>query len=233
MPTAQADSTNADYVVLSSSTPARSGHLFLGWCPVQPTNVNGVDVCAAPVYRPGDNYDIDHTASTSETLYALWHTGTTKTYIQDITAETCPAQTTIVFDSRDEEPYAIQKLEDGYCWMLDNLRLDLTNSSVQGNLTVDTTNASNATLNYLKNGGGTTSDKYATAGVANWDTANSFSAPLISTTYKDTTGTGGYANGKYGVYYNYCAVSAGSYCFGDGESYGSPSGDVTEDICPK
>jgi hypothetical protein len=47
--------------------------------------------------------------------------------------------------------------------------------------------------------------------------------------------------GKIGVYYNYCAASAGSYCYGSGTSdTGSPSSDpntstirdVTEDICP-
>ncbi len=49
------------------------------------------------------------------------------------------------------------------------------------------------------------------------------------------------AQGKVGVYYNYCAASAGSYCYGNGtSSTGSPSSDpdpttlrdVTEDICP-
>ena len=40
------------------------------------------------------------------------------------------------------------------------------------------------------------------------------------------------AQGKIGVYYNYCAASAGSYCYGDGTSYGTSSGNATEDICP-
>ena len=47
--------------------------------------------------------------------------------------------------------------------------------------------------------------------------------------------------GKIGVYYNYCAASAGSYCYGDNaENTGSPSSDpdsstlrdITEDVCP-
>ena len=36
----------------------------------------------------------------------------------------------------------------------------------------------------------------------------------------------------YGVYYNYCAASAGSYCYGDGTSAGTSVGDAGEDICP-
>ena len=43
----------------------------------------------------------------------------------------------------------------------------------------------------------------------------------------------GVGSGKIGIYYNYCAASAGSYCYGDGnQSYGNPTGDATEDICP-
>ena len=156
-----------------------------------------------------------------------------KQYMQDITPATCPTTPTTVTDIRDGELYTIQRLEDDNCWLLDNLRLDLTDANVQNNLTADTTNASNTTLNYLKNGGGTASDQYATAGVAAWGSSNSYSAPLINTASKDTTGAGGYAAGKYGVYYNYCAASAGSYCYGDGTSAGTSSGDATEDICPK
>ena len=48
--------------------------------------------------------------------------------------------------------------------------------------------------------------------------------------------------GKIGVYYNFCAASAGSYCYGDGSySTNSPTSDpdpttlqdAKEDICPK
>jgi uncharacterized protein (TIGR02145 family) len=156
------------------------------------------------------------------------------TAIQDITPATCSTEPTTVVDSRDGKEYTIQQLADGNCWLLDNLRLDLTDPDVQDNLIADTTNASNTSLNHLINGGGTTSDQYANASVsADWNDSYSYSAPLVNTAYKDTTGTGGYAAGKYGVYYNYCAASAGSYCYGDGTSAGTSSGDATEDICPK
>ena len=156
-----------------------------------------------------------------------------KTYIQDVTSATCPTEPTIVYDNRDEEEYTIQKLADNKCWLLDNLRLDLTDSNVQNNLTADTTNASNTTLNYLKNGGGSTSDKYAITGVANWTDGYVYSRPLIYAGLKDHIGLGGYEDGKYGIHYNYCAATAGSYCYGDGTSHGTSSGDATEDICPK
>ncbi len=144
-------------------------------------------------------------------------------YIQNVTASLCPTTAITAHDLRNGKAYTIQKLADGKCWMLDNLALDLTNSTVKTVLSSSNTNASDATLNYLKNGGGTTSDKYATAGVASWSGPDSYSAPLIKVTY-----------GSKGIYYNYCAVSAGSYCYGDGDTYGSTAtGNATEDICPK
>ncbi len=136
-------------------------------------------------------------------------------------------------DSRDGTSYNVAKLADGKWWLLDNLALDLTNTTVQSRLTSSTTNASDTTLNYLKNGGGTTSDQHPITGVTNWTSGRSFSDPLIETTNKDTTGTGGYESGKYGIYYNFCAASAGSFCYGNGLNGGTPSGNATEDICPK
>ena len=144
-------------------------------------------------------------------------------------------------DSRDQTEYLVGKLADGNCWMLDNLALDLVVRI--DNLNEDNTNASNVALSYLKNGGGSTTEgnptyKYASAGIANWTSGitNSFSAPLANLAYKnvipaDTTSTaGGY---RVGGYYNYCAASAGSYCYGDGASEGTSTGNATEDICPK
>ena len=110
----------------------------------------------------------------------------------------------------------------------------------------DNTNASNTALGYLKDGGGTTSDQYAITGVINWaDSPNyassySYSDPLVDMTYKDTIPQGSdlmaaqvlAGEWKIGGYYNYCAASAGSYCYGDGTSSGTSSGNATEDICP-
>ena len=131
-------------------------------------------------------------------------------------------------DARDGEQYKVARLADGNCWLLDNLRLDPTSVSLanlQGK-----TNASNQTLTYFKNGGG--SSPYTNVGVnTTWASSSDdkFDEPKVVTTYKDTTITSyGAGSGKIGVYYNYCAASAGSYCY---PSSGS-TGDATEDLCP-
>ena len=67
------------------------------------------------------------------------------------------------------------------------------------------------------------------------------STDIADKPYYDENGEPVTVTGMVGVFYNYCATSAGSYCYGNGTSYtGSPSTDpdpnslidVKEDICP-
>lgn len=158
--------------------------------------------------------------------------------------------TIIMKDSRDKKTYTVGKLADNKYWMLDNLALDLTNDTILNaldatNTDIDTTNDPGA-LAALK---GTTvrdpntdaSGKYATAKVANWTTSYSYSAPLVNMDSKDLVPQGTNdplkaealaGSWKVGGYYNYCAASAGSYCYGSGTSAGTSSGNATSSICP-
>jgi len=154
-------------------------------------------------------------------------------YMQDLNPALCTTTPMTVVDKRDNEEYTIAKLADGNCWLLENLRLDISDPSVQAKLTSATTNATDETLNYLKNGGGSSPypangviAKTASSGSWTSDSAN----PYIATQYKDTTqpASGSSPAGKIGIYYNYCAASAGSYCYVSNAS----SGDATQDICP-
>ncbi|MBQ3470183.1 hypothetical protein IJH23_00495 [Candidatus Saccharibacteria bacterium] len=160
--------------------------------------------------------------------------------------------TVVLYDNRDGEPYTVGKIVDSVttvddgdfyydeyehrCWILDNLRLDPT--AVDLNTLKGNTNASDTTLTYFKNGGGTTSNKYPTSGVSNWISGYSYSVPLVFTEKRhdladeDQVPIYGGASYEIGTYYNFCAASAGSYCYGNGISYGTSSGNATEDICP-
>ena len=183
------------------------------------------------------------TPNTSSGSAIITATGkSSRIYMQSMTAAQCvTGSPTTVYDNRDNEAYKVQRLADGKCWMLDNLRLDPANSTTLNNITASNTHASATTLNYFKNGGGTTSNKYPTAKINNegWYTANQnyYSIPMTVSSgdgwTKDTVTTSyGAGSGKIGVYYNYCAASAGSYCYGDGVSPGTSSGNATEDLCP-
>lgn len=181
----------------------------------------------------------------------------TQYYMQDLTSSLattiCTEEPTVVIDKRDEQPYLIQRLDDGRCWMLDNLNLDLTNAVTVSMLSTSNTNADAASLKSLKEGNRSAGAQYATAGLtlSNWgNTSSSYTQPLVnisgtcgtSSTYPcsyngaytnnsvmpNSTGVG-LGSHKVGVYYNFCAATAGSYCY---ESSGASSGGATYDICP-
>ncbi len=158
----------------------------------------------------------------------------------------CNGSTTTLTDNRDGTIYTVTKLKDGNIWLADNLALDLTDSTIVGTLSASNTNATTVTLNYLK---GTSirdpetdpSGNYATSGLtlSNWSDQEtySYSAPMVnissinSVTSDDPLAEA--SNWKYGAYYNYCAASAGSYCYGNGTDAGTPDiNQISEDICP-
>ena len=259
MPTDLSSTSISSSVTLSSNTPAWDKHNFLGWCSGTITNTDGIDSCSGTTYAAGSNYTLSGTGSNALALTAMWQVATQSScstspmistvasginYMQDITSSnraTVLANLTTnatyqIKDNRDNETYCVSKLADGNLWMLDNLALDLTDSNILNSLSSSNTNASTG-LPYLKGTStGTTSDQYATAGVTNWTTSYSYSAPLVNMTNKDvipadaTSTAGGY---KIGGYYNYCAASAGSYCYGNGpDDYGTSSSNAAEDICP-
>ena len=152
-------------------------------------------------------------------------------YMQDFEKTMCTETPQKVVDLRDGERYTVQQLADGNCWMLDNLRLDPTEvplKTLKGN-----TNAPNDVLRYFKDGGG--SSPYPASGVSSeWTSSNqnSYDLPYINADYKDTISSTIYGLGsnKLGVYYNYCAASAGSFCY---SKYGTnPTSDAIYDICP-
>jgi len=141
-----------------------------------------------------------------------------KTYIQDVTIDSCTTSPKLVYDKRDGEAYVIQRLNDKNCWMLDNLRLDAATLSTA--LTTENTNMS-PDIPFNLN---------SAASLFNSDYSSSYTSPSISNSNKNNEEKGGRRHTKVGVYYNYCAASAGTYCY-----YGNKEdrhGDAEYDICP-
>jgi hypothetical protein len=143
-----------------------------------------------------------------------------------------------VVDSRDNQEYKVQRLADGNCWLLDNLALDLTDSTTMAALTPSNTNADANSLTSLRYGNNRTAEtpQYADgAFVAEWDsehTTTYYNRASVNADSKDVTVTSyGAGSGKVGVYYNYCAASAGSYCYNSGAALEDTN--ASQDICPK
>ena len=168
----------------------------------------------------------------------------TATTMQEVTycSEDLPeGQVYTLTDSRDGNTYHVARLKDGNCWMLDNLALDPTNSTTASNMNASNTNATQEAINNLLNGGSSTTGWSNTA-VADVDTNfydGGYTTPRINNASKDTlvtsygpASTDGKA--KVGIYYNFCAVSASTYCYASGSGIDVPDTliDAPQDICP-
>jgi uncharacterized protein (TIGR02145 family) len=172
---------------------------------------------------------------------------TTASYtMQDSSYELCKpiaiTQTKSMADVRDNNLYLVGKLKDGNCWMLDNLALDPTNSTTASNMNASNTNATQEAINNLLNGGSNTTgwSNTAVANVTtNFDNNDSYVQPHINNVSEDTLVTSyGPASSndqaKVGIYYNYCAASASTYCYASGGGVDVPDTlmDAPQDICP-
>ena len=123
-------------------------------------------------------------------------------------------------DVRDNQQYKIAKLADNKVWLLDNLRLG--SASIVQPLSADNTNMNSSVPFSLPASSASGFNTYTTARI---DTANA-NADSVAKYGGTKYGEG---SGKIGVYYNYCAASAGTYCYAQGSGAGR---NATYDVCP-
>ena len=188
-------------------------------------------------------YTVANNATISVTSKVATVDMTTITNSSDPVSSTCksdPITPELVYDPRDNEAYYVARLCDGNYWMLDNLRLDLSNSSTLNGLSTTNTNATAHALSCLKTGlynGVACSSPYTTTAVVNTSSSfNQYTQAQINVDYTNTIPPVAYGVGsdRVGVYYNYCAVSAGSYCYStsEGNDIADTYYDLEGDICP-
>ena len=221
----QVVTTSGNDVTLWASNFQRPGYGFAGWN----TAADG----------SGTNYGPNQTitmASSELTLYAKWVLSA-----GDLQNWTCPNNTnmpigtvTALTDTRDDQTYAVAKLADGNCWMIENLRLDYNSvNSNWGNDNLsqgfggvftglaapETTNFSNSTVaNSLYSTANITGDSqvYRFPRYNNNNTAN----PVSNMT---NTSSNIYS---YGNYYTWAAAIA------DTTAHNSSSDVINTSICP-
>ena len=132
----------ASSVTLLASNFSRTGYGFAGWSDKFDYTTNN----EAHFYGPQENLSIPDTSIyTGEgkglSLYAVWVKSQGNLQDTSKVASVCTNLTTAptdgtanlasvsaLTDQRDNETYAIAKLADGKCWMIENLRLESTNS---------------------------------------------------------------------------------------------------------
>ena len=224
-------------IPLWASNFKRDGYGFAGWA--ASTTYNGLR------YGPTQTITAPSDISTNGySLYAIWIKSAGDMQNWTGCSNLSQGEVTALKDTRDNDVYAVAKLADGKCWMIENLRLDDTpelSSTNTHNPSLPLTNSwwyssandsdTKPTSNHLS----ATTDPTATA----WCTSNSVAcydqsmlATNNTTLFTNNTASSYSASSNvysYGNYYNWYSATAGHGKYGSsyGSGYTAPG-----DICP-
>ena len=109
---------------------AKTGYGFAGWSENPNAVVNGSD----KIYGPNEiivGRELSYDGNRETTLYAVWVPSSGN--MQDYSCNVLPSGRVVALtDTRDNNVYTVSKMQDGNCWMMENLRLDAANSSDAG-----------------------------------------------------------------------------------------------------
>ena len=138
--TIESDSDD-DIVMLTASNFKKTGYGFLGWSENPNAATNG-----GTIYGPNEDIDMSdltfNESTRQATLYAVWKasagdmqgwTGCSSLIPASYNSGTGEvsatlASVTALTDTRDNNVYAVARLTDGKCWMIENLRLNAEDS---------------------------------------------------------------------------------------------------------
>lgn len=207
-------------VMLTPSNFSKPGYGFLGWN----TEMDGTGTN----YGPSQTITVGDLSEEGLQLYAKWvqsagdlqgWRGCETMNVGDVTALT---------DTRDGNTYAVAKYADGKCWMMENLRLDLSDSDV----TISAQNTNKPTSDFMTaaNAHPASSDSFCTGGNAGCvdrvlHNTNNINRNKPASSITNDSNSSWYS---YGVYYNYYTATAGN----GGFSLTTKGAQVNGDICP-
>ena len=255
--------TDGRTVTLFASNFSRTGYGFAGWSDAYDyaTNPN------ANFYGPNEDITVPNgTTANGLALYAVWvksqgsfqDSAKTASVCNGLTAASTSGARTLdsvsaLTDARDGQTYAIAKLADNKCWMIENLRLADTHQ--EGANTVPTTLTITNTNNPLNNNDPTNptvtlkhnysdTNTYPTlssnsSDATSWCTTNSAACDDQSrlrtdntasrVSYQATDTMSASANlYSYGNYYNWYSATAGNGTY----SFSTNNNSVGGDLCP-
>ncbi|MBR3414946.1 InlB B-repeat-containing protein [Candidatus Saccharibacteria bacterium] len=230
---------------LSANAYTRSGYVFLGWSSTANGKtgnvVNGVGTMADVDYT--DKQEVIDLIAGSQTkiLYAIWAilAGDMQTWTG------CPSLSanSIVYlnDTRDNTVYAVKKLPDGKCWMIQNLTigskgglaLNASNTNMQAG-TTSTGTAPDGSGNYYlppagKQGAINSSSTMTSNTNVIFNSSTDSQAKVAYRVAGSTDNSNGNPVSENTGYYNYYTTSLGFSYRNDGVA----SGSSLRDICPK
>lgn len=236
----------ASSVTLLASNFSRDGYGFAGWSTTfdysDPTGFYGPQETIA--LTPADYQSPNNGLS----LYAYWIKSDGNLQGWTGCSSLGRGAVTALTDQRDNQTYAIAKLADGKCWMIENLRLDNTATLTLTNTNNPLNNGTNVTLKHNYADTDAFTNLSANSNVAynadtapdGWCTDNSSACDDQSRLRTDNTANRAtYTDGQtvssqnasiysYGNYYNWYSATAGNGTY----SFSTDNNSVAGDLCP-
>ena len=147
-------------------------------------------------------------------------------YMQDLDPSICTTEPTMVTDFRDGQAYAIARLKDGKCWMVQNLRIGAKNIDGTNTITLNSSDSNVSSSYILSNKRAKMPREEVVDDVEN-TTKWVYDGDAFYCTPDST-------NNYVTCYYNWYTATAGSGTKSTtGKDAGSNGVDVHESICPK
>ena len=210
---------------LYSSNFSRSGYGFAGWSFNSNSTVNG----SSTIYGPNATITIpsgvyaQYGSSGTLNLYAVWvaSEGTLQSWIG--CSSLSSGAITALTDVRDNHTYAIAKLGDGNCWMIENLRFDPANK------TITTSNTNSPTFDFVTKAAAVTSSSFDACNYGVTYCKDTYSVGIGNVTGSSSSPNSGGQPSRwfsYGAIYNWYTATAGN------GTYNMASGTTAGDICP-
>lgn len=212
---------------------SRTDYGFAGWS----LDANATDKLATnqsvTIYGPNETINIDASILAKAdpvtheiVFYAVWIPEHETKTMQTFDAQDCTNLSSVIAlkDIRNNDTYAVAKLADGHCWMLENLRLDPAATTLDSDNTNNPTSgfasaaSSSETEDTLCNGDNTgcVDTIHFNSNTLNRGYTPSYKGNIVKSSWY-----------SYGIMYNWFTASAGNGTFS------METGNVAGDICPK
>lgn len=207
-------------ITLRATDVSRPGYGFAGYSADPNAEVNTSDV----IYGPNETISYSGAVANGLNLYAIWIPSAGNMQNFSGCSSMSTGEVTALTDTRDGEVYTVAKLEDGHCWMTENLRLipsevtftvENTNAPTQDFITAAPTSAHS--IDMCKDDNPTCINKI------DFD-MNNIDRALTPNPLRNDSASSWWS---YGVYYNWYAATAGN------GTYSVSGTNAVGDICPK
>ena len=226
----QTVSTSATSATLLASNFSREGYGFAGWSTTFDYSDN------TGFLGPQETISFNAGQYTGSnpglSLYAHWVKSAGSLQSWTGCSSLATGAVTALTDQRDNDTYAIAKLADGKCWMIENMRLDNTpelSSTNTNNPSLPLTNIYDATNPTTSNHLSASTNPTSTAWCTNTNAA-CYDQSMLYTGNTTERGTNPATNANtysYGNYYNWYSATAGNGKYANGYGYTAPG-----DLCP-